>query len=230
MDKIPKPFTDTVCENKLKYTNDPHLALIFLLDTSGSMSSVIDIYVKSFNNCIENITKDYFANKRIDIAVIEFNDTVRLLQDFIPISMMQPITLSAGGCTAMGEGINLAIDKIKERIHIYKNFGTPCYRPCIVMITDGNPTDDIENAKQRLIEQEKNNKLSFFAIGAPAECNFRFLNELTNKSIVLDYKKYDEIFSWLFDGMRKISNSRIEETIEFSPLPSNSHIIDDWCF
>ena len=52
MDKIPKSFTDTVCENKLKYTNEPHLALIFLLDTSGSMSSVIDNYVKSFNNCI----------------------------------------------------------------------------------------------------------------------------------------------------------------------------------
>lgn len=214
----------------IENVNEPHLAWFFLLDTSGSMHSAIDNYVRALNEFIKKAKKDNLTDRRIDIAIIEFNDTARIVQEFIPISKMESVKLSAYGPTAMGEGINLAIDEIKERIRLYKGFGIQFYKPCIVMITDGNPTDDMQYAKQRLNEQVKKNKLDFFAIGAPSNCNFGFLKELTKKSIVLDYKEYDEIFSWLFDGMRKISNSRIEETIEFSPLPSDSHIIDDWCF
>lgn len=212
----------------IENVNEPHLAWAFLLDTSGSMHNAIDNFVWDLNEFIKKAKNDNLTERRIDIAIIEFNDTVRIVQDFIPLSKMETVELSAYGCTAMGEGITLAIDKVEERIRLYNDFGTPSYRPCIVMFTDGIPTDDMEYAKCILNEQEKKKKLNFFAIGAPEECDFSFLKELTSKSLVLDYKEYDDIFSWLLDGMKKISNSQVNEIVEFSNLPKDSHILDFW--
>lgn len=74
----------------------------------------------------------------------------------------------------------------------------------------------------------KKKKLNFFAIGAPEECDFSFLKESTPKRLVLDYREYDDIFSWLLDGMQKTSNIQVDESVEFSELPDNSHLIDFW--
>lgn len=208
--------------------NEPHLALVFLLDTSCSMNDAISNYVNALNEFIVNAKKDYLTYKRIDITIIKFNDTVEIVQDFIPISKMKTVELSAYGLTTMGHAINLAIDKTKERIRLYNELGMQYYKPLIVMFTDGYPTDDMECAKQRLNEQVKNNKLNFFAIGASSNCDFWFLRELTRNSVVLDYKEYDDIFSWLLDGMKKISHSQVDEIVEFSKLPKDSHILDFW--
>ena len=150
---------------------EPHLACVLLLDTSGSMSGEP---IKSLNQAINDFKQktsmDDLAQKRVDIAIIQFDDHARIVQDFTPISQMEPINLDAGGCTAMGEGINLAIDKVKERNRFYASLGTPCFKPWIFMITDGAPTDDITSAIQRIQQEESkgsHGKLKFFALGVP---------------------------------------------------------------
>ena len=101
--------------------NEPHMACVLLLDTSGSMSGTpIASLNKAINDFKEQTSLDELAQKRVDIAIIEFNDTVRVVQDFTPLPQLQPVTLSATGCTAMGEAINVAIDKVKERNRFYK--------------------------------------------------------------------------------------------------------------
>ena len=139
--------------------NEQHLACVLLLDTSGSMNekgsmdvSPIDSLNKAINDFKELTAKDELAQKRVDIAVIEFNTTARIIQDFTPLPQFQPINLTASGLTAMGEGINLAIDKVKERNKFYHSIGTPWFRPWIFMITDGADTDYLSIASQRINE------------------------------------------------------------------------------
>lgn len=74
----------------------------------------------------------------------------------------------------------------------------------------------------------KKEKAKFFCNRSPEECNFSFLKDSTPKRLVLDYREYDDIFSWLLDGMQKISHSQVDESVEFSELPDNSHLIDFW--
>ena len=131
--------------------NEPHMACVLLLDTSSSMwGDPINSLNKAINDFKEQTALDELAQKRVDIAIIEFNDTACVVQDFTPLPQLQPVSLSAAGCTAMGEGINLAIDKVKERNRFYASMGTPCFKPWIFMITDGVPTDDISAARQRI--------------------------------------------------------------------------------
>jgi len=207
----------------ISFPNEPHLACVLLLDTSSAMTGdPIDSLNKAINDFKKKTAMDEFAQKRVDIAVIEFNDTARVVQDFTPFSQFQPINLTAGGLTAMGEGINLAIDKVKERNRLYNSMGTPCFKPWIFMITAGEPTDDISIARQRIINEDVNkNKLKFWAIGIPG-FNSTQLTSLTKRCIALNEVKFDTIFNWLSESMVTISVSNK------NPQFSNPIIPSDW--
>lgn len=191
---------------------EPHMACVLLLDTSGSMyGDAIDSLNRAINDFKEQTSMDELAQKRVDIAIIEFNDTARVVQDFTPLSQMQSVTLSASGCTAMGAGINLAIDKVKERNRFYNSMGTPCFKPWIFMITDGAPTDDIESARQRIIDEESkgtHGKLKFWAVGVPGYSK-ETLTSLTKRCIALNEANFNGIFNWLSESMVTISVSRV---------------------
>ena len=207
----------------ISFPNEPHLACVLLLDTSSAMTGdPIDSLNKAINDFKKKTAMDEFAQKRVDIAVIEFNDTARVVQDFTPFSQFQPINLTAGGLTAMGEGINLAIDKVKERNRLYNSMGTPCFKPWIFMITDGAATDDLSTARQRIINEDVNkNKLKFWAIGVPG-FNPTQLTSLTKRCIALNEAKFDTIFNWLSESMVTISVSNK------NPQFSNPIIPSDW--
>lgn len=211
---------------------EPHMACVLLLDTSGSMyGDAIDSLNRAINDFKEQTSMDELAQKRVDIAIIEFNDTARVVQDFTPLSQMQLVTLSASGCTAMGAGINLAIDKVKERNRFYNSMGTPCFKPWIFMITDGAPTDDIESARQRIIDEESkgtHGKLKFWAVGVPGYSK-ETLTSLTKRCIALNEANFNGIFNWLSESMVTISVSRVDENPQLSNLPSDAQVIPtDW--
>lgn len=211
---------------------EPHMACVLLLDTSSSMSgNPINSLNKAINDFKEQTSMDELALKRVDIAIIEFNDSARVVQDFTPLTQLQPVSLSAVGCTSMGEGINLAIDKVKERNRFYASMGTPCFKPWIFMITDGAPTDDISTARQRILDEESkgsHGKLKFWAIGVPGYSK-ETLTSLTKRCIALDEAKFDGIFNWLSESMVTISVSRVDENPQLSNLPSDAQVIPtDW--
>ena len=211
---------------------EPHMACVLLLDTSGSMyGDAIDSLNRAINDFKEQTSMDELAQKRVDIAIIEFNDTARVVQDFTPLSQMQSVTLSASGCTAMGAGINLAIDKVKERNRFYNSMGTPCFKPWIFMITDGAPTDDIESARQRIIDEESkgtHGKLKFWAVGVPGYSK-ETLTSLTKRCIALNEANFNGIFNWLSESMVTISVSRVDENPQLNNLPSDAQVIPtDW--
>ncbi len=211
---------------------EPHMACVLLLDTSGSMSGdPIRSLNKAINDFKEQTALDELAQKRVDIAIIEFNDSARVVQEFTPLPLLQPVSLSATGCTAMGAGINLAIDKVIERNHFYSSMGTPRFKPWIFMITDGEPTDDISAARQRIINEESRGShghLKFWAVGVPGY-NRETLTSLTKRCIALDEAKFATIFNWLSDSMVTMSDSNPGEDPQLSDLPKDAHVIpSDW--
>ena len=212
--------------------NEPHLACVLLLDTSGSMSGEpINSLNRAINDFKAKTSMDDLAQKRVDIAIIEFTDVATVVQDFTPISQMEPIQLEAGGCTAMGAAINLAIDKVKERNRFYASMGTPCFKPWIFMITDGCPTDDITMAAQRIQEEENkgsHGKLKMFALGITGY-DKDTLFRLTKRVMALDDTDFSGIFNWMSESMVAISVSRVGEDVQLGNLPDNAKVIpSDW--
>ena len=220
-------------EGGIAAPNEPHMACVLLLDTSDSMKGdPIKSLNRAINDFKEQTLLDDLAKKRVDIAIVEFNSSAQVVREFTPLSLMNTVSLSAGGFTAMGAGINLAIELVKERNQFYASMGTPCYKPWIFMITDGNPTDSIDSARQRILEEESkgaHGKLKFWAVGVGHNYNKEILTSLTKRSIALEEMHFDGIFNWLSESMVTISVSRVGENPQLSNLPEGAQVIpSDW--
>ena len=223
---------------KIANPGEAHLACVLLLDTSASMAGEpIDNLNQALQNFKDKVSMDEMAKKRVDVAIVQFNDTASLVQDFTPISHMEPITLTAGGLTAMGAGINMAIDLVKSRNRFYNELGTPVYKPWIFMISDGAPTDNMEVAFRRIQEEEskgKHGKLKFWALGVPGyDQNIMF--RLTKRVMELRDTDFSGIFDWMAESMVAISVSRVSEEPRLPSLPQNARksdpdrvIDEDW--
>ena len=214
---------------KIANPGEAHLACVLLLDTSGSMAGPpIDSLNQALQDFKNKVSMDEMAKKRVDIAIVEFNSIARPVQDFTPISQMSPVTLVATGSTAMGAGINIAIDMVKERNRFYNSIGTPVYKPWIFMITDGCPTDDIEDAIRRIQNEERkgsHGKLKFFALGVEGY-DKSTLFRITNRVMELRDTDFSGIFDWISESMVAISVSRVGEEVKLNQLPENARKAD----
>lgn len=214
---------------KIAAPNEAHLACVLLLDTSGSMlGEPIGSLNQALQNFKEKVSMDEMAQKRVDVAIVEFNSSVRVVQDFTPIAQMEPVQLAATGVTAMGAGINTAIDMVKDRNRFYQTLGTPVYKPWIFMVTDGAPTDSIDEAARRIQEEENkgsHGKLKFFALGVPGYDKSTMF-KLTKR--VMEMRDFDfaGIFDWMSESMVAISVSRVDEEAKLSQLPENARKAD----
>ena len=219
---------------KIAAPNEAHLACVLLLDTSYSMaypetSPPIESLNQALQDFKEKVSMDEMAQKRVDVAIIEFNSSARVVQDFTPISQMTPVTLQATGTTAMGAGINMAIDMVKERNRFYNSLGTPVFKPWIFMITDGSPTDDIEGAIHRIQEEESkgsSGKLKFFALGVSTGYDKDTLFRLTKRVMELKDTDFSGIFNWMSESMVAISVSRVNDEAPLPALPENARKAD----
>ena len=124
--------------------NEPHMAVLLLLDTSGSMNGKpLEELMEGYNQFLKQTAMDDLAMKRVDIATMQFGNGVRIVQDFIPLSKaveMPAPSLTADGQTPMGEAIEKGVQMVRDRCRVYDEAGIPHYKPWIFMITDGEPS------------------------------------------------------------------------------------------
>ena len=73
----------------IEAANAAHLACVLLLDTSGSMcGEKIEALNQGLKDFKEIVGKDEEAKSCVDVAIVEFNNEVRVVQDFKPLHLM----------------------------------------------------------------------------------------------------------------------------------------------
>ena len=174
---------------------------------------------------------DELAKKRVDVAIVEFNDTVRIVQDFGCPSLIEPVAFSATGCSSMGNGIDFAIDMVRKRNRFYSDLGIPYFTPQIIMISIGAPTDDISLVRQRVAEEENkgiHGNWKFWALGVSGYDD-KVLKSFTKRCYALDEGNFIGFFDWLSDDMIVIDPLCCEPPKDLPPLPSDAMVIPlDW--
>lgn len=213
--------------------NEPHMPVLLLLDTSGSMNGKpLEELIEGYNQFFKQTSTDELAMKRVDIAMIQFGNDVRTIQDFIPLSkaVEMPLpALAADGQTPMGEAIEKAVQMVRDRCRVYDEAGIPHYKPWIFMITDGEPTDDITNAKTLIRQREDTGRLKFFSVAVNG-ANTTILSSLSKRTIQATEKdQFKDIFNWISKSMSIISASCVTENPQLPELPENFRVVPtDW--
>ncbi|GGA56591.1 VWA domain-containing protein [Okeania sp. KiyG1] len=200
---------------------EPRCPVILLLDTSKSMSGE---RIQKLNSGIaafkQEVEKDTIASLRVEVAIITFNNSAEMVQNFVTIDQFIPPKLIASGSTAMGEGIDLALNKLEARKSIYKEYGISYYQPWVFLITDGIPTDKWEEAAKLVKKAVDERKLSFFIVGVQG-ANLNFLRNIAHPNtppVMLDGLKFQELFSWLSASLTRVSTSQVDDKINLPPI------------
>ena len=144
---------------------EPHMPVVILIDNSGSMfGQAISNVEKSVNRFAADICKDPKAADRVDICVMSFNESVTVLQDWCPITEMRKVELSAGGGTNMSAALRKAVDKLRERGHLYENNGIEVRMPYLIILTDGMG-DNIDQIAEEIRDRTNSKKMLPWFLG-----------------------------------------------------------------
>lgn len=207
--------------------NEPHMALLFLLDTSGSMTGMpIEELNSGINRFKKQVCEDEKTKSVLDVAIIEFNSNWKVVQDFVPVEYMKEVNLEAGGSTYLQKPLEKAIEMVDERSRFYRRSGSEPYKPWIVLISDGEPFDNPEELASTINEMVSKEKLAFWSLAVPG-ANTELLHKLSGKR-VLNLEEYDfkGFFDWVNKSMRAVSTSSPGEKPKGQELPSTVTIDD----
>lgn len=201
---------------------EPRCPCVLLLDTSASMQGVpIDALNDGLMAFRNDLIRDELAKKRVEVAIISFDNQVKIMQDFVTADQFEPPALTAQGQTFMGTAINQALDLIAARKSEYRNNGITYYRPWVFMITDGEPQGEAdrvtEQAARRIQEEENRKQVAFFAVGVEGANMDRLAQIVPRTPLKLRGLDFREMFIWLSASMQTVSHSKVDEQVALPP-------------
>lgn len=123
---------------KFTTPNAKPLPVVLLLDVSGSMSGdKIDNLNKAVEDMLDTFAQEEKMETEILVSVITFGGQVDMHVPFTKASQVQWQTLKINGDTPMGTALKMAKAMIEDK----ETTPSRAYRPTIVLVSDGQPTD-----------------------------------------------------------------------------------------
>ena len=189
----------------------PRVPVVLCLDTSWSMSGPpIEELAEGVNLFYQSIFDDEFARYSVEICVVTFgNDGVQRVAEFGPVERPPDLRFYAEGTTPMGEAVSVSLDNLEERKQQYKVLGVDYFQPWLVLMTDGAPTDNIDEAVERVTILLKQKKLSVFPVGIGKEADMDVLAKFSpgRDPLRLRGLEFRNFFEWLGKSVQKVSAS-----------------------
>lgn len=155
------------------------LPIIVMADTSGSMS--VDGKVEALNKALKDMISAFASESRLraelQVSVVTFGGIAEVHLPLTPAYQIEAIKpLPASGGTPLGEACTLVANLIEDKEQIPSR----AYKPVIVLVSDGQPTDDFSGAFQSLLHGERSAKATRFAMGIGADADLSLLGDFAN--------------------------------------------------
>lgn len=149
------------------------LPVILLADVSGSMAG--EGKIAALNQSVREMLAAFSSSDdlraEVHVAVITFGGAARVHIPLAPASAINWTDMSANGGTPMGEAMTLAADLIENKDLIPGR----AYRPTVVLISDGQPTDTWESGLERLTKQGRAQKADRMALAIGGDADVAML-------------------------------------------------------
>lgn len=199
------------------------IACVLVLDASGSMQQTIGngwSRIDSLNAAIEQgfsheLKNDLSTRKAVEVAIVSVSGSeATIVQDWVVAQDFEYQPLSAYGMTPLAGGFKLAVSLCEERKKHYLSEGIDYYRPWIIIITDGVPTDGSEKWAEavNLAQEVKEKKKAYISCAAVDDTKNEQkdnLKQLTTENWVADLSSHSfaEYFLFLSNSLSATSKS-----------------------
>jgi len=142
------------------------LPVVLLLDTSGSMAGEkINTLNTAVNKMLSTFAKNELRETEFLVSVVTFGGNATLA---VPPSRASKVRLGsfrAEGGTPLGEALRI----VKEMIEDKNQTPSRAYRPLVVLVSDGVPTDEWRGPLTDFVETGRSTKCDRMAMGIGAE-------------------------------------------------------------
>lgn len=151
------------------------LPVILLADVSGSMGSEgkINALNLAVREMLEALKDESDLRAEIHVAVITFGGSARVHLPISPAKSAAWTDLGADGGTPMGGAFALARGLVEDR----NTISSRAYRPTIVLVSDGQPTDDWSAPLKALLASERAGKAFRMAMAIGADADEKVLQD-----------------------------------------------------
>ncbi len=197
---------------------------VLVLDVSSSMNGDP---ITELNNGLQDfyndIQTDSTTANRLEVAVVEFSDTVKTIIDpSLAINFSMPHLVTKGS-TKLVDGVQEGIKVVLSRKAWYKQSGQPYYRPWVILITDGAPDEgqDINSLSSEIKNSMDRKEFFFFALGVQG-ADMNMLSKISDPSMPpakLQGLKFSDFFKWLSASMTTVTNSKDGDKVDL-PNPA----------
>lgn len=175
--------------------------ICLVLDTSGSMqgSNIRDLNqnVHSFLQFVENNQK---AKRNAEIAIIEFGGDVRVISGYASIENINFNDLNAFGATPLGGAVEQALELLDIRRQYYRNNAIEHYKPIMLIMSDGEPTDDYQDVADRVYNMVQNKQMKIFPVGIGEKFSIQHLAKFSpflRPRLIQKSSDFSELFELL---------------------------------
>lgn len=199
----------TIRKKELFDNPTPRVPIALVLDTSGSMfGEPIDELNMGVKMFLEEMAGNPYTRTSAEVCIVTFDSYAKCVSDFQNIENQTCDTLYAEGSTSMNDGVNLALDKLSKVKAEFKNSGVEYYQPWMILMTDGAPTQAIDDSSARTTELVNEKKLVVFPVGIGDEADMDELARYSPKTqpLKLQGLKFAEFFEWLSASAVKVSS------------------------
>jgi uncharacterized protein YegL len=176
------------------------LPVILLADVSGSMAAEgkIDALNQSVREMLATFASTDDLRAEIHVAILTFGGDARLHTSLQPASAVKWSDMVADGGTPMGQAMTLAADLVDDKDKIPGR----AYRPTVVLISDGQPTDSWQTGLDRMTKHGRAQKADrmALAIGGDADTDMlrRFLDDEKKQVFVAaDARRIKDFFQFV---------------------------------
>ena len=190
-------------------------ACVLVVDTS-MRGQPVDELNKCVSQFIHEMRSDEMAAVSVELGMVTAG---REAQEEMPITPILNVgsapLLQAGEGRSLGGAVEMALNMLDNCKQEYKSAGVPYYQPWLVIISDGEPTDDWQSVAVRAKKLADAKKLVVLSVGVSG-ADMNILSQFSSQPArALDGLKFKEFFVWLSESMVSVLRS----TTANVPLP-----------
>lgn len=209
--------------------SDERAPLVLVLDCSGSMQddNKIGLLNEGLKTLATELKNDPIAARCGRVLVVSFggDNDIELMGDWTDAMDFEAPELRAGGMTPMGAAMRCALDEIESQKSQMRSAGVSYKRPIVMLLSDGEPTDDWQQVAADCKAAESAHKVNIMAIGIGDQANRDILGAFSNKGALnLKGLMFKELFIWLSRSIQAVSRAATGGTVQLNPVDSWAQI------
>lgn len=197
------------------------LPLVLLLDVSASMSGEkINTLNSAVSKMITNFSQEEKMETEIHVSIITFGGSVNLFLPYTKASGIEWKDMTTKGNTPMGTALEMAKAMIEDKEVTLSR----AYRPTIILVSDGEPTDSWEKPLKDFISEGRSSKCDRMAMAIGSDANTNVLQKFIEGTENPLFESKDS--KSLHEFFRFVTMSTVQRTHSKNPneIPSVAEV------